>query len=226
MHHIRPYRLFTLVDAPPSNRVANVQIPVRRAAGGVTLLETFAIIAALRIVAARRAFEFGTFFGSTTLNLALNLPEDGKVFTLDLGEDGAGNVKQDPADVQFTRTHLQSRNDLDFMGSAVSGKIKMLTGDSTKFDFTPWADSIDFIFIDGGHDFATVKSDTESALRLSRKNLPSCILWHDYQNSDYADLTDYLDELSQRLDIFHVQDTMFSDPAQAIRSHLLKGENA
>jgi hypothetical protein len=225
MHNIRPYQLFTLVQAPPSDRAANVQIPARRAAGGVTLLETFAIIAALRIVAANRVFEFGTFFGSTTLNLALNIPNEGEVLTLDLGEDGAADAEQDPADVQFTRAHLGTRNNLDFMGSAVEGKITMLTGDSTKFDFTPWADSVDLTFIDGGHDLGTVRSDSENALRMARTDRPSSILWHDYHNADYPALTDYLDNLSQRLDIFHIGDTMlclwFNDLARSTRSHLL-----
>lgn len=36
------------------------------------------------MVNAKRVFEFGTFCGSNTYNVALNLPEDGEVFTLDL----------------------------------------------------------------------------------------------------------------------------------------------
>lgn len=228
MHHIRPYQLFTLVDAPPFNRVARVQIPTRRAAGGVTLLETFVILAALRIVAAKRVFEFGTFFGSTTLNLALNIPEKGEVFTLDLDENHAVELEQDPADVGFTRTHLKSRNKLDFLGSEVSSKVTMLTGDSTKFDFTRWKDSIDLVFIDGGHDLATVRSDTENALRMTRQDVPSCILWHDYRNTDYLPLTNYLDELSRKTGLFHIEDTMlciaFQGPSDRLKAHLLSGD--
>lgn len=230
MHHIRPHRIFTLLDAPPFDRAAKVQIPPRRAAGGVTLLETFVMVASLRIVAADRAFEFGTFFGSTTLNLALNLPDQGELFTLDLDEECATELNQHPADVEFTRTHIRTRKRLDFLGSEVSGKVTMLTGDSTKFDFTRWVDSIDFVFIDGGHDLATVRSDTENALRIARKDRPSCILWHDYRNADYPDLTSYLEELSQQLEIFHVEDTMlsvwFNDLAGAIRPRLANEEAA
>jgi hypothetical protein len=226
MHHIRPYRIFTLIETPPSERIASVQIPPRRAAGGVTLLETFVMVAALRVVAARRVFEFGTFLGSTTLNLALNVSDDAEIFTLDLAENHAGTVNQHPADAELTQIHLASQKRLDFLGSSVCGKIITLSGDSTKFDFSRWKDSIDLVFVDGGHDLATVKSDTESALQMARKDRPSCILWHDYRNPNYGTSTSYLDELSQRLDIFHIEDTMlcawFSDPAQSIRSHLLK----
>ena len=191
-------------------------------------METFVIAAALRIVDARSVFEFGTYFGSTTLNLALNIPEEGRVFTLDLDECEAAAVKQHPADVQFTRTHLASKKALDFLGNPVESKIKMLSGDSTEFDFSPWEGSIDLCFIDGGHDVTTATCDTENALRMVRKDAPSCIVWHDYHNWDYAGLTHYLDELSQRLNIFHVEDTMlcvwFNDCAEAIRHRLLNAE--
>ena len=79
MRHIRPYRIFTLIDASPQDRVVNVAMPSRRGLGGTSLLETMLIIASARIVEARRIFEIGTFLGSNTFNMALNLPEDAKI---------------------------------------------------------------------------------------------------------------------------------------------------
>jgi hypothetical protein len=228
MYHIRPHRIFTLIQTPPPERIVSVQLPARRGAGGVTLLETFVMIATLRAVRARRVFEFGTFRGSTTLNLALNVPEEAEVLTLDLGRYEADRLIQHPADVELTRAHLACQNKLDFLGSPVCGKITVLSGDSTKFDFSLWKDSVDFVFIDGGHDLATAQSDTSSALDMVRKDGPSCIFWHDYRNQDYNELTGYLDQLSHRFDIFHIEDTIlcawFSEPAHWIRSHLLSGE--
>jgi len=225
MHHIRPYKVFTLIDTPPLDRIIKVPIPSRHGPGPVMLLETFLIIAASRIVAARRIFEFGTFLGSTTLNLALNAPDDAEIFTLDLDEDHASTVIQHPADAEVTRVHLASQKKLDFLGSSVCRKITMLSGDSTEFDFSPWKDSIDLVFIDGGHDLTTVKADTESGLQMARRDHPACILWHDYRNPDYVTSTSYLDELSQRLDIFHIEETMlclwFNAPAAWTRSRLL-----
>lgn len=225
MHHIRPYRVFTLIEGQPLDRVARIPIPSRRGVGAVSLLETFVMIAAIRIVAARRVFEFGTFLGSTTLNLALNTPEEAQIFTLDLGEDHTSSARQHPDDVELTQIHLAAQKGLDFLGTSVCGKITTLSGDSTMFDFSPWKDSIDFVFIDGGHDLATVTSDTKSSLQMVRQDSPSCILWHDYRNPIYSALTYYLDEFSERSDLFHIEDTMlcawFSNPAQSIRSHLL-----
>ena len=82
------------------------------------------------------------------------------------------------------------------------------------------------VFIDGGHDFATVKSDTENAFQLVRTDRPSCVLWHDYRNPEYSGLTFYLEELSKETDIFHIEDTMlcawFNDSELCILAPMLK----
>ena len=225
MYRIRPYKLFSLIEGPPSERVVQATLPHRRAVGGLTLLELFVLIAAARSVGAKRVFEIGTFLGSTTLNMALNIPDDGTVFTLDLGDYDTESIVQDAADAPLTELHLSSRSSLDFLGSPVQYKIMALIGNSMVFDFSPWDKSIELVFIDGGHNFDTVKSDSENAFRMARKNKPSCVLWHDYGNRDYSGLTDYLDELSQRLNLVHVEDTMlcawFNDPDDAIWPRLL-----
>lgn len=224
MHHIRPYKVFTLVQADRTDPIVRIPIPARRGTGSISLLETFLAIAASKVVGATRIFEFGTFMGGTTLNLALNTPEDARIFTLDLGASHAQAAEQHPADTPLTRTHLEAENALDFSENPVRSKITTLKGDSTKFDFGPWADSIDLVFIDGGHDVVTAKSDTESALRMARKDRPACILWHDYHNWEYAGLTQYLDDLSQEIGIFHIQDTMlcvwFNDHGGPFINHM------
>jgi hypothetical protein len=226
MHRIRPYKLFTLIEAPAADRIVSVKIPHRR---DLKLLETFLLIAACRLVDARRLLEFGTFLGSTTLNLALNTPDTAEVLTFDLDQECAQEAQQHPADVPITQTHLASESSLDFLGSPVAGKIKALTGNSTTFNFSPWKQSIDMIFIDGGHDLTTVTSDTLNSMELVSKSRPSCIWWHDYGNPDYEDLSQYLNGLSERMDIFHIEDTMlcgwFNDPQNSIVPRLLTGES-
>lgn len=224
MHHVRPYKIFGLMESPPAQRTAKVTIPSRRGGGGTTLLETMLIITASRVVAAKRIFEFGTFYGSNTLNLALNAPDDAEILTLDLDEKVAGQIEQHPADAPFTEIHLGSRRALDFVGNPVAQKVKTLTGNSITFDFSEWKESVDFLFIDGGHDLRTVKSDTENALAMAAVKKPACIMWHDYSNKDYPELSGYLGELSEMLEIFHVEDTMlcvwFRDPEGMIERRL------
>lgn len=225
MDSIRPYKLFTLIEEPPSQRIAHVQIPSRRGMGGVSLLETFLIVASARIVAAKRIFEFGTFLGSTTLNLALNTPDDATILTLDLDEPHADGIQQDVADAPLTKMHLASTARLDFTDSVVRSKIRILTGNSVSYDFLPYKGAMDFVFIDGGHDLDTLRADTRHAFEMIRTDAASCILWHDYGNPEYGDLTAYLNELSKNRPVFHVGDTMlcawFGDSDNAIRSRIL-----
>lgn len=225
MHHIRPYRFFTLLDAPTSERMTHVPLPSRRGLGGVSLLETFLLVAAARIVSATRIFEFGTFLGSTTLNIALNTPDDASIFTLDLDQESAQGLRQDDCDAPLTGIHLSAGSNLDFANTAVSSKIETLFGNSQEFDCSPWAGSIDLVFIDGGHDVPTATCDTNNALLMTKREKPSCILWHDYGNRDCQALTGYLDQLSQKIEMFHIEDTMlcvcFQGPCETLHRQLL-----
>lgn len=196
--HIRPHKLFDLVKGSP---VVQIAMPSGRAAGGTTILETAILIAAARIVQAKRVFEFGTFMGANTLNLALSVPDDGEVFTLDLADP---DIVQHKADEVFAKTHLAA-DSMIFSGLPEERKIRRLTGNSRTFDFSPWHDSIDLSFIDGGHDLETVRADTKSAFAMSRHG--SAIAWHDYGNADYPELTAFLD-LSRSHSLVHIEDTM------------------
>jgi hypothetical protein len=69
MQHIRPYKIFTLIEASPTERLLSLPIPSRRGTGGTSLLETFLILAGMRVVEARRIFEFGTFLVATRRSL-------------------------------------------------------------------------------------------------------------------------------------------------------------
>jgi predicted O-methyltransferase YrrM len=207
MLHIRPYELFALVKSSPAERIVQMQIPARRTGGSLTLLETCVLLAATQVVDAKRIFEVGTFLGSTTLNLALNTPSDGRVWTLDLDGDCLSEVTQHPADREFTARHFDAPT-LDFVGSSVESKISTLTGNSQSFDFSWWKDSIDLVFIDGGHDLETVRSDTENAFRMLSKKSPACVVWHDYGNPDYPELTSYFDDLCAEDALLHIEETM------------------
>jgi len=187
---VRPYQIFDRVAQPTNGRETTIKIPQRK---DLPLLETALLIAALKSVKARRIFEFGTYLGNTTLNLALNSPDDAEVFTFDLppGLD----IQQHPEDVPFTREHFAVPA-LAFAGSRVESKITILTGNSLTADLSRFDKSMDFIFIDGGHDLATVTADTSNAIKMVRPG--GCIAWHDYQNARYPELTEYLESLPQR----------------------------
>lgn len=65
-----------------------------------------------------------------------------------------------------------------FANSEHGHRITQLYGDSAIFDFSPYAGSIDLIFVDGAHSFEYVMKDTASACRMLTDR--GVILWHDY----------------------------------------------
>ena len=75
------------------------------------------------------------------------------------------------------------------------------------FDFSPWRGQSDFTFIDGGHDYDTVKADSENALTLARTDKPAAIFWHDYNRAEYSGLSYYMDTLSKDLPMIRIGDT-------------------
>jgi len=78
-----------------------------------------------------------------------------------------------------------------------SRKITQLSGDSAKFDFSPYARSMDFIFVDGSHAYEYILKDSESALKIAKPS--AVILWHDYAAS-WPGVTRALNELYQKKD--------------------------
>ncbi len=86
-------------------------------------------------------------------------------------------------------------------------KITQLLGDSGKFDFSPYYNLIDFIFIDGAHDYNYVLNDSEIALKLLRER-KGIILWHDYRTG--IEVVRAIETYQKRhpdLNIYHVKDT-------------------
>ncbi len=126
----------------------------------------------------RMLFEFGTFTGRTTLNLAACSPDDARVFTLDLKHEDLGKTKF----AMYASEELyvnKPASGTSFAASPFARKITQLYGDSAAFDFSPWRNQIDFIFIDGAHTYEYVYNDTRHALELLRDGRGT-IIWHDY----------------------------------------------
>jgi predicted O-methyltransferase YrrM len=146
--------------------------------GNVTPLELIIIDQLIAQHSPGRLFEIGTFDGRTTLNMAMNTGDAAKVYTLDLpGEQ-----------VSTTALRIESYEKLyvekpvsgaRFIGKACAAKITQLYGDSATFDFSPYENSVDFVFVDASHSYEYVINDTRVALRLLR-NGKGIIVWHDF----------------------------------------------
>lgn len=204
MHHIRPWRLFSLVpEKDPASRLVMMKIPLRRVESqddhSLRLLDMMCIIAAIRIVQAKKIFEIGTFRGNTTLHMALNSDENSEIYTLDADEETIASMGM--TKMYEWRNHFPPEYD----GCQVDHKIHQMTGNSQKFDFNPYVGQIDLMLIDADHSYLGVMSDTNNALEVVKST--GCIAWHDYLNPTTSGNTFYLDELSDEIDLFHIEDT-------------------
>ena len=202
MKHIRPHRVLDLVRA--KYRMSYFLLPNKYSA--TLTIESAILISLIKIVRPARVFEFGTYLGEQTLNMAANIQDDGVVYSLDLDEKSFGEAVLHDADVALAKKQLESPK--VFTNSPFNERVQCLYGDSTKFNFDPFRGSFQFILIDGGHDLKTVDCDTKSALNMLSLRDPCCIIWHDYLNPNYQ-ITDYLDNLSLDLDLFHVEETKY-----------------
>ena len=177
-----------------STQLSLVHIP-NRPDMVMPLKETLVIAAICQWLQPRRAFEIGTFTGTTTLAIALNSTENTEIFSLDLpAAEKAGSENQIGS---------------VFRGTAIQKKITQLHGDSISFDFQPYHATIDLVLVDGNHRDEFVKADTASALKMIRPS--GVIIWDDYlwdkKYPECAGVTRCLDELPKEYGVVNIADT-------------------
>ena len=138
-------------------------------------------MALVKLVRARTIFEFGTYLGIQTLNIAVNFPET-TIYTLDLDEASVLGMQQSAHDRPLTQTQLEYHGRLAFLKTPHEKRITRLYGDSNKYDFSGLLNQMDLIYVDGGHDPGTLDSDTKNAFKMLSQGQAACIAWHDHGN--------------------------------------------
>ena len=168
--------------------------------GHVSILEMLILSAfAGKLNDTQNVLEIGTFDGITSLNCSLNA-NNSKVYTLDLPLDHSLDELQDKEYLDYDKELINSDNRRSDILKKISNVIQ-LYGDSTKYDFSKTDYSM--AFIDGGHDYQTVKSDTENILKYINK--PGSVFWHDYDVTN--DVGQYLLNISGEYDIKWIKNT-------------------
>lgn len=164
--------------------------------GNVSVEELCKICLVVSWLRPRSIFEFGTYNGLTTYQLALNAPSDCVIYTLDIDPAAAAALEIGEIDSYLARKvgAFDSKVGQYFHNTPEAARIQQLWGDSTKLDFTAFEGSIDLVFVDAGHTYEYVRSDSGIALRMLRPG--GVILWHDYLRVLHPDVTQYLCELS------------------------------
>lgn len=175
-----------------------------RTTGNLTMDELSVMALVCQWLKPSVVFEFGTFNGRTTLNLAANAPAHAKIYTLDLADPAAAQLEADREDADY---HLALQSGNYFHGSEFAGKIEQLWCDSARFDETSLRRVVDLVFVDGAHSYNYVRNDTTKALAMLRPG--GVILWHDYC-AWYPGVFDYLHELLLSYPLMHIEGTHFA----------------
>lgn len=177
-------RLVTFLPVEEVSAVFGKDVPVciKESAGqpgNVSIQELIVLCQFVKKSGPEKIFEFGTFDGRTTLNMACNCSETARIYTLDL-----------PRAMSRTTALPVYRNEKVFINKEVSGsrfagkpeekKIEQIYGDTARFDFSPYYGTIDMVFIDASHTYEYVLNDSKLALKLLR-NGRGVVLWHDYR---------------------------------------------
>jgi len=150
--------------------------PVKSDPHNVSEYELLCLCALLRSCSAETVFEIGTYDGRTTRSLAMNLPSDGRIYTLNLPP--GIHVKGDGVCDIDSRLNSEVQSGEKFIGTTEESKIQQLYGDSAQFDFSSYVGQMDFVFIDGSHTYSYVLKDTETALALVKPS-GGWVVWHD-----------------------------------------------
>ncbi|MCW3041715.1 MAG: class SAM-dependent methyltransferase [Solirubrobacterales bacterium] len=150
----------------------------------------------------RTFFEIGTNRGRTTWTVVRNCP-DMRAYTLDVPLErsaDAAELAMGSDDQVFFRPGEATGE--AFHGTQEETRIEQLWGDSASFDFSPYAGTIDLVYIDGAHTYEYVHSDTARALEMLSPG--GMIVWDDYGSNPgvYA----VVNELAPTLDrpVYHV----------------------
>ena len=169
--------------------------------GNASRLEILIIAAlAASLKKNQNILEIGTFDGKTTINCANNLLNS-KIYTIDLPENkNEKTLDRSQEYLEYDKYLIKSKNRSNKKFSSYQN-IEQIYADSTAYDFSQINFSL--AFIDGGHDYNTVKSDTENCIKYIKK--PGIILWHDYDVTN--PVGKYLRSISKQFQIFWINDT-------------------
>jgi predicted O-methyltransferase YrrM len=175
--------------------------------GNLTERELITVCRLIRGLHPSRLFEFGTFDGRTTLNMAANSGPASLVYTLDLPRGGAratvAPIHRD--EVQYATGRTSGER---FLGTDAASRIVQFNGDSGTFDFSQFEGRMDFVFIDASHTFEYVINDSLHAIEMLEPG-GGTIVWHDYGRWD--GVTAALNELRRKhpafTDVVHVAGT-------------------
>lgn len=181
------------------------------------------MVSAINLIRPKTIFEFGTFLGYSTALFARNVERGVRIWSIDIGDDDFASdlsshfsSDQIMSDANTNDSYLrQLQHDqgtvyLSALSEMLLSHVRLIRQDSRKLDVAGLGlqGEVDFVFIDGGHDMATVESDTENAFRMIGES--GVVIWHDYASTVHSEVTEFVNQLAVDRAILHVESTMLA----------------
>lgn len=217
---VKPKAVFRVAeDAFPNENIDVISTLPPTGIGSLLTLEVSIIVALLRLINPMRIFEFGTFNGSSALLFARNTSDNSHITTLDLPLERISSNASDDLDIfdaeendEFLRQEFKRKGAfyLDRAPDSARKKVARLLQDSLSFD--PQKEGLehsqDLVFIDGGHDYDTVKNDTEKAVAMCKRD--HVLIWHDFGSAIHTEVEKYLKDVGAEYLPISVAHTMLA----------------
>jgi len=142
--------------------------------------------------------------------MALNSSKNSKITTITLKQDNLTQIEKKKLDNKISFRNIKNESVYEkflFSNELEEKKINVIFQNSLDFDESQYVNSMDLIFIDGGHTFSVVKNDTEKAFKMIKKD--GIILWHDYilGKESSKDVVRYLNQISKKKKIYSIENT-------------------
>ena len=218
---IKPKLIFELVEKSFTN-IPTITLPVPSSKiGSVTTLEASLISSLLFLKTPKTVFEFGTFLGYTTSILLQNTSPNTKVFSIDLPQiKRTHQGTTEPVDWNLIRsndayndaylTEQASKSGERYLNSLTGDRLVLIKLDSRQLIPEKFGllGNTDFIFLDGGHTDAIVRSDTKKSIEMLSSE--GILVWHDYGSKIHSKVTDVVNEYSESNLVIQIKNTMLA----------------
>jgi hypothetical protein len=168
--------------------------------GNVSSFELVVLCHLIAMFQPKAILELGTFDGNTTLQMALNSPENTVIHTLDLPHTTT-TAPVEIGDLSYIEDKKKLKR--KFLGTSLEKKIRQHLGDSNRIDFQEFGNP-DFVFIDASHSYECVKNDSEKTMRVLSPG--GVIIWHDF-TPNWPGVWLYLSELSKDIPLVQIKNT-------------------
>ena len=193
--------------------------------GSIPVFDAVILAAILKLRRPFRVLEFGTYLGYSTRVILENSSPECSVFTVDLphGAD-IGDESLKVTDYELHTSAALNDNflrQLQFHAGARylaalsevhQSRLTQIKADTRNLDsgslLRMLGGRCDLIFIDGGHDYETVTSDTKLALEVASDD--ATVVWHDYGSKIHTDVTRFVDNFSSSCRVVSVTGTLLA----------------